>query len=504
MGYSNREKRAKLNIIVTLVCQLLTMVCGIVVPRILITHFGSEAYGATASITQFLSYITLLEGGVSGVARAALYRPLANEDMYQVSLVMSEIKKFFNIIAYIFVVYVLVLAVSFKHISHIEVFDWITTAILVLVISASTFAQYFIGISYSILLQAAQRTYIGYTINIIATIINTVMVVVLTFMGANLIAVKLISSIVFALRPFMMKLYVNQNFKLVKVDNVKSDILKDKWTGLGQHIAYFIHSYTDIAVLTIFANLKLVSVYSVYYMVVNSIQSITASFSTGMEAVFGDMYAKKEYDSLNSTFSLYETLISSVSLLLFSVTAVMIIPFVRLYTNGVTDINYIIPELGILLVVASLIYCLRMPYHSMIIAAGHFKQTKMAAYGEAFINISISIVLVVKHGIIGVAIGTVLAVSFRFVFYALYLSKHIIKRNLLLFVKRELVSVAEFFAILVCGNAINGLFVLINFVNWVFVAIIVTILSIVFIFIGNMLFYRNNMFILLKKLKKQR
>ena len=66
----NRESRAKKNILVSLGSQIVVLLCGIVVPRTMIGTFGSEAYGASASIVQFLSYITLLEGGIGGVARA--------------------------------------------------------------------------------------------------------------------------------------------------------------------------------------------------------------------------------------------------------------------------------------------------------------------------------------------------------------------------------------------------------------------------------------------------
>lgn len=66
-----------------------------IVPRLMIGTFGSEAYGATSSITQFLAYITLLEAGIGGVARSALYKPLADNDDYMISAVVCEIKRFF-------------------------------------------------------------------------------------------------------------------------------------------------------------------------------------------------------------------------------------------------------------------------------------------------------------------------------------------------------------------------------------------------------------------------
>ena len=143
---TNREQRAKFNIFFTLIGQVITLVCGLVVPSLMIRAFGSEAYGATTSITQFLAYITLLEGGIGGVARAALYKPLAENDNKTISKVVREIQCFFRIIAVIFLVYVLILACSFKSISRVQSFDWLSTFFLVIVISIYTVAQYFIGI----------------------------------------------------------------------------------------------------------------------------------------------------------------------------------------------------------------------------------------------------------------------------------------------------------------------------------------------------------------------
>ena len=118
-----RERRAKLNIIVSLLGQFVTLACGLIVPRLLIGQFGSEAYGATTSISQFLAYITLLEAGIGGVARAALYKPLADCDMRQISAVVCEIKRFFRVIGYIFAAYVIVLACTFQRIADVRCFD---------------------------------------------------------------------------------------------------------------------------------------------------------------------------------------------------------------------------------------------------------------------------------------------------------------------------------------------------------------------------------------------
>ena len=66
---AGRLLRVKLNTFSSLAHQLVTTLCGLVIPWIMIDTFGSTAYGITISIAQFLSYITLLEGGIGRVAR---------------------------------------------------------------------------------------------------------------------------------------------------------------------------------------------------------------------------------------------------------------------------------------------------------------------------------------------------------------------------------------------------------------------------------------------------
>lgn len=503
MNIPNREKSAKINILVSLLCQFISIVCGLITPRYLLVAFGSEVNGAITSITTFLGYIILVEGGIGGVARAALYKPLSERNEQKISEVMAEIKTFFRRVGYIFALYVIVIACTFNYISHSDALDWITSFVLVIIISGSTFAQYFIGISNAILLNASQRLYISNILSTIVVILNAAAVVALTTSGCSIITVKLVSGLIFVVKPVAMWLYVKKNYKIIPVKS-KTNALKDKWTGLGQHIAFFLHTHTDVVVLTVFGNLKLVSIYSVYYMITGAIQNITTSCYSGMEAVFGDMYARRETDTLNHTFNIYETLISIVSSVLFGTALVLIIPFVKLYTASITDTNYIEPVFAVLLIAACFIYCIRAPYHNMIIAAGQFKQTNVASYGEAIINIISSVILVIRFGLIGVAIGTVLATSFRFAFYVIYLSRNVLNRSIWLCIKREVINIVAVLIIYLIGVQIIKQFDCSSYFIWAGAGAIIFIISAIVTLSINMLFYKMESISLIKRIKMKR
>ena len=58
---------------------------------------------------------------------------------------------------------------------------------------------------------------------------------------------------------------------------------------------------------------------------------------------------------------------------MFSVASLLITPFVKIYTNGINDINYYQPIFGYIYVFAEGIYLLRDPHVSLSYAANKFK-----------------------------------------------------------------------------------------------------------------------------------
>lgn len=135
---------------------------------------------------------------------------------------------------------------------------------------------------------------------------------------------------------------------------------------------------------------------------------------------------------------------------------------------------------------------------------GKFKQTRIAAYGEAVINIVLSLILVQKLSLVGVAIGTVAAVMFRYVYYAVYLSKNIFNRNILLFLKRltiNSVSVASVYGI---GRIVLNAFSIYDYISWLGAAVAIFIVSFVCVSLSTFVFYKKDFGVLLNRIRPNR
>ena len=79
-----RSKKAIKNIISSLSQQIAVIICGLILPRAIIGTYGSNVNGLISSITQFLSYITLLEAGIGPVIKSVLYKPIANKEKKEI------------------------------------------------------------------------------------------------------------------------------------------------------------------------------------------------------------------------------------------------------------------------------------------------------------------------------------------------------------------------------------------------------------------------------------
>ena len=484
-----RSKKALYNISTSLLLQIIVILYGFIVPKIIISSFGSSVNGLISSITQFLAYITLLESGFGPVVKAALYKPIANKDYNTIANILKTTEKFFRTLAVLFLVYIVILCFIYPLLLSKD-FGWLYTSSLIIIIGISTFAEYFFGMTYRLYLQAEQKTYVISIIQIVSYIISIVLVVMLAKMEASIQIIKLSSGAIFVLRPLLQNYYVKKKYSInFEKANNKFE-LKQKWDGLAQHIAAVIHGNTDITVLTIFVSLAEVSVYSVYYLVVKGIKSIIQAFTGGIDATFGDMIAKKEKANLNTKFSMYEVLYNTISTVAFTCAIVLIVPFISVYTKGVTDANYIRYAFGTLLVISEYIWAIRLPYSSITLAAGHFKETRIGAWVECISNIVISVILVNRFGLIGVTIGTIVAMTIRTIEFIYHTNKYILDRSIWESIKKIILVIVETLIIVFICRYLP--FVEnISYINWIINAIMVaTVASIVTLSL-NFIFFRN-------------
>lgn len=419
------KKKLVLNTTTSILYQVTVIICGLIVPRLILKVYGSNANGLIQSITQFLSVISFLELGVGAVIQSSLYKPLEEKKTTTVDLIVSSGEKFFKRIATILGVYVLCLMALYPFLVSDD-FDWLYTVVLILALSVNTFSQYYFGIIDRLLLNSDQRGYIQYTSQTIAVILNAAVTAILINLNCSLQIVKLSTSIIYLGRAVVVRIYVNKYYSVNRKANYTVEPIKQKWNGIAQHIAAIVLENTDVIVLTFFSTLANVSIYSVYHMVIYGVKQLYQAASAGIQAAIGNLWAKKDISKLKDFFGIVEMSMHFSTVFLFTCTSILLQPFIAVYTNGISDVNYYQPLFGVLIVMAHGFHCIRFPYNMLILAAGHYKQTQKYYIIAAVLNVIVSVITVSYFGLVGVAFGTMAAMIYHSVWMIIYNSKNII------------------------------------------------------------------------------
>ncbi len=488
------------NSISPLIYQATTIICGFILPRLILGHFGTEVNGLVNSITQFLGIIAFLELGVGTVVQSSLYKPLADNDNVTVSKVITSADKFFRHLGYILAIYVIVMLFYYPYLVK-QNFSFTFTATLIIAISVRSFAQYFFGIVNRLLLLADQKAYIQYIAQTLAVITNTLGCYILIAFDCSVQVVYGMTSVIFFLQPLATHIYIKKHYALNRKIHYDVEPIKQKWNGIAQHIAAVILTGSDTVILTVFSSLVNVSIYAVYYLPMSGSRLIIMSMISGIMALIGNLWAKQNLKELRKVFAWTEWLIHTGTTLIFTLTAILIVPFVQAYTHGVSDANYIQPLFGVLLVAANSGHCLRLPYNIMILAAGHYKQTQHNYIIAAVMNIVISIIGVKQFGLIGVALGTMAAMVYQTVWMAWYNSKNFIQWPMRNFFKQMAVNGVSAVSIFTVTSYFNMTGV--SYLEWVVLAIKVTACEIFIALLVNYIFYKEFILKITNKIMKR-
>lgn len=430
-----KVRRSIYNLIVGLISQFITIALGFIIPRLFLVNFGSEINGLLSSINQVFIYLSLLEAGVGLATTQSLYLPISQNNKQGINSTLSASAIFYRKTGVYYVLAVVIFAATYPSIVKTNL-NFITVFTLILLSGLGSSINYLFQGKYKLLLNAEGKGYIVTSITTVINVLISSMKIILLLMGYNIIVIQMSYFIIMIFQMAVYNIYIKKKYSWIDLNvepNFKS--IEQKNSVLVHQISSLIFSNTDVLVLTVFCGLKVVSVYVMYSLVFNMIESIIFTFNNSISSALGQCYAenKERYFKIYESYELY--FIAGIFSLL-SVAYVLVLPFMKLYTSGVTDINYIDYKLPVFFVILKLLSFIRSPGGNAINVAGHFKETQNRAVIESLINIIFSLVFVNIYGIYGVLMGTIVALLYRTTDIIVYSNKQILKRNTLITIKR--------------------------------------------------------------------
>lgn len=484
--------RTKRNMISVVIAQIVTIITGFLVQRYILITYGSTYNGLTSSVTQILQYLVLLEAGLTTASIQALYKPITEHDSKTISGILSATKKKFFKVGEIFLTALLVSSFVLPFVVGDEVSYWFAFAITV-ASGIGTGLTYMLINKYQALFFADNRTGLIYNLTSIANIAICVVKIVLMVCGLSIIYVQAAALLGVLIRLSVMRTIFKKDYPDLSLDEEpRYDLISKSNNVLIHQIAGFVHNNTDVLLITVFADLKSVSLYTVYNMVYSHVNSLMQSvFAQAPMGYFGQFYAKDK-KGYNELFSTFETGYTCVTFIVMTAVMEMVLPFVSLYTRGVNDINYINPLLAWLFFFAQTLNLVRIPSILTVNVSGNFKETQRGAIIEAIINLSVSIPLFFVCGVYGLLIGTIAAMLYRSIDITSFTYKNICEKRMPTFFTKMIIHFAiAVGCIILSAKIIEGLAT--NWMSWILCGIRSFLITGIVFAVFDFILYRNEM-----------
>ena len=492
----SRSRAVKLNFITGVAHEIIVIVFGLILPRIILAYFGSTYNGLLNSVTHFLSFSVVLRSGLGAVTNVALYKPLAEGNTEKISGIMVATDRFMRRVGWLLAVIILGFALLYP-LLVLDEFEYLFSFSLILIIGAASWVENMFSIKYKILLQADQKYYIITIVTVIAYVLSNIFAILLIVLGFGIHIVRTGTLIGLMTTPFMLKIYVDRKYTVDWKHSPDNVAISSRWDAFAQQLATVANNNVSTILMTFLFPLKEISVYTVYHMVVKNINQLITSAFVGIRSTFGNMYAKGETERLQKRFRDVEWMIFAGGAALYSITGILLTPFVLIYTAGIADADYNRYWFGILMTASCYVYITRLPYQLLTEAVGLFKETRNSALLEIIANIVVSLICAPFFGLSGVLIGTLVGALLR-------------TMNLIWVAVQKVLNIS-FWSVLknyIVYFGISGILVIriksecTTFLEWFFQAILITAIVSVVILVISLLFNRRQFMGILKHLRK--
>ena len=430
-------KKGLLNVIVGFVGQLIILTLGVLVPRFILQSYGDEANGLISAIGQIFVYLALIESGVGQASLQSLYKPIVENDKKSISSILVKTRSTYRWLTLIYCGFVVIIAtfyplfVQVKDATNIQLFGstYFSIMLVVLVQGFSNAFAFFFAATIRQLMIADGSNYIIVNITTIIKILTSVFKIVLINLGIHIVLLQIVYLALSALEALIYIIIIKTRYGWIdwRAEQEEKALSERKYFVIHE-ISNVIFNSTDILILSIFCDLTVASVYAIFNMIFSALNALISQIHNGCFFVLGQEY-KRENNSYKVVHDIYDTCYMAMVFALISVAYLLINPFVTLYTNGVTNVNYTDPWLALLFCLVQLLSCCRITSSNLIKVAGHAKKTINRAIVEAAINLVASLVLVNLFGIHGVLLGTIVALVYRTNDMVVYANKKILNRS---------------------------------------------------------------------------
>lgn len=381
-----------------------------IVRMVFVKTLPIEYLGINGLFSNVLAILSLAELGIGPAIVYSLYKPLVYDDKEIVKGIMRLFKEIYIAVGGIILVLGLALYPFLDNfikdgqsVPQVHYFYF--------VFLLNTVVSYFWTYKRSLLI-ADQKQYVVNIYQAIVQVLVAVLQIIFLLIFADYWCFIILMMVGTVLENFSIASkvdkeyqYLNEAAEVLDLD-IKEQIVKNTKAMICHKIGGMVVFSSSNLVLSKFAGLAAVGLYSNYYMVIAALNTFAAKFFESITASIGNLMVLEESSKKIKAFKITEFITALQATVCFCGLFVLFNPFVELWVGKA----YLFSET----VVAAMAFSFYLTYMRKTVlmfrdACGLYWNDRYKPLAESIINLAASIYLTINYGVIGVVVGGIIS-----------------------------------------------------------------------------------------------
>lgn len=406
-----RIKNSIKNIYYSLLIQVCMTLLGFISRRVFINNLDIEYLGVNGLLTNIISMLSLVEGGIGASIVYNMYKPLAEDDKPAIIALVQLYKKLYMVVAaVVFAISLLIYPFLGKIMKDSNNVAYIT--IIYFIFVGKNIVTYLNAHKWS-LINADQKGYVLNKYNLRFNIGTYIIKILVLQFTKNYILYIIIEFIISLIQTMWNGSIVNKQYPYIKtpkkyiVDKkIKSNLFTNVKAIMFHNIGGYIVTGTDNILISALVNVKSVGLYSNYTMVMNQLSGILTQVLGGIGASVGNLIATEDSDKSYSIFKVTHF----INFWIYSFSVIFLYNLLEPFIDWWLGKGLLLDKMTFIVVLLNYyLMGLRNTVLTFKNKAGIFDEDKYFPLIEAGINLGASLILVKYFGLAGIFLGTTIS-----------------------------------------------------------------------------------------------
>lgn len=389
------------------------LIISLALTPIILRYLGQSVYGLWAVFGSIVGYFGLFNFGLNTSITKYTAEYHAKNDQETLNKLISTIFVVFILIGVLIILISAALIPFIPRLLHLTPELIFVGRVVFLIMGLNAALGFLLGL-FGNVIYGYQRVDVSRIVSIIQLTANALFTVIFLHLGFGLIGVVIAFSLSLLIAMFLCLLFIHRSgYGIVMhprladvktLGNILPFSIRCFILGLTSKVLY----YTDNIVISIFLGVSLVSSYSIAY-------RLSFMLATGCFIVldtffprFTKLYASEDIDALKALYLRITKITVAITTPLALSLAIFGRSFIELWVG---EANFVGIEVLLVFVAMNFIHSFAGPVGSLLQAIGKNKGLVYIEIGNAGLNFLLSIILVRRMGVLGVALGTLIAHS---------------------------------------------------------------------------------------------